>query len=187
MSILTILTLAVGLAMDAFAVAICKGLAMKKMSIKKALIIGGYFGFFQGAMPIIGYFLGITFRDSINACDHWIAFGLLAIIGISMIREAMSKEEESVNDSVTFKTMVVLALATSIDALAIGVTFAIIDAPIIKAASLIAIITFILSMVGVKIGNVFGIRYKAKAEFIGGFVLIILGFKILFEHLGYLA
>lgn len=187
MSIFTILTLSVGLAMDAFAVAICKGLALKKMSIKKALIIGGYFGFFQGAMPIIGYSLGITFKNSISACDHWIAFGLLGLIGISMIREAMSKEEENVNDSVAFKTMVVLALATSIDALAIGVTFAIIDAPIIQAASLIAIITFLLSMVGVKIGHVFGIRYKAKAEFAGGIVLIVLGFKILFEHLGLFA
>jgi putative Mn2+ efflux pump MntP len=187
MSIFTILTLSVGLAMDAFAVAICKGLAMKKMSVKKALIIGGYFGFFQGAMPLIGYLLGITFKSSINACDHWIAFGLLCLIGINMIREAMSKEEESVNDSVAFKIMIVLAIATSIDALAIGVTFAIVDAPIIQAVSLIAIITFMLSIIGVKIGNVFGIRYKSKAEFLGGIVLIVLGFKILFEHLGYFA
>jgi putative Mn2+ efflux pump MntP len=187
MSIFTILTLSVGLAMDAFAVAICKGLAMKKMSIKKALIIGGYFGFFQGAMPLIGYFLGITFKKSISACDHWIAFGLLSLIGISMIREALNKEEENVNDSVAFKTMIILALATSIDALAVGVTFAIVDAPIIQACSLIAIITFVLSMIGVKIGHVFGIRFKSKAEFAGGIVLIILGFKILFEHLGIFA
>ena len=185
MSLFTILTLSVGLAMDAFAVSICKGLAMKSMSWKKAIIIGGYFGFFQGLMPLIGYLLGSTFKDYITSVDHWIAFGLLLLIGFSMIKEALSKEEENVNDSVSFRVMIVLAIATSIDALAIGVTFALVDAPLLLAILSIGIITFFLSILGVKIGNVFGIRYKAKAELAGGIVLILLGFKILLEHLGY--
>ncbi len=186
MSLFTILTLSVGLAMDAFAVSICKGLAMKSMSWKKAIIIGGYFGFFQGLMPLIGYLLGSTFKNYITSFDHWIAFGLLLLIGFSMMKEALSKEEENVNDSVSFRVMIVLAIATSIDALAIGVTFALVDAPLLLAILSIGIITFFLSILGVKIGNVFGIRYKAKAELAGGIVLILLGFKILFEHLGYL-
>lgn len=187
MSILTILTLSVGLAMDAFAVAICKGLAMKQMSYNKAIIIGGYFGFFQGAMPLLGYFLGTTFKASITTIDHWIAFGLLVLIGASMLKESFSKEEDKICDSVSLKPMLILAIATSIDALAVGVTFALIDAPIILSISMIASITFLLSILGVKIGNIFGMRYKSKAELAGGAVLIVLGIKILLEHLGVLA
>ena len=174
----------ISLAMDAFAVAICKGLAMKRMSMKKAIMIGWYFGFFQGLMPLIGYFLGTTFKDAITAYDHWFAFGLLFLIGISMIKESLSKEDDKVNDSVAFKAMIVLAIATSIDALAAGITFAIIKTPIVLAVSFTAIITFSLSVVGVKIGNSFGIRYKSKAELAGGIALILLGSRILFEHLG---
>lgn len=184
MSIFTIITLAIGLSMDAFAVAICKGLAMKKLSMKKALIIGGYFGFFQALMPVIGYFLGVSFKDYITSIDHWIAFVLLALIGGNMIHEALGKEENDANDSTSFKVMIVLAIATSIDALAVGVTFAFLSVNIIFAALTIGIITFGFSIVGVKIGNVFGIKYKSKAEFAGGLVLILLGLKILLEHLG---
>lgn len=179
----TIFTLSLGLAMDAFAVAICKGLALQKMSIKKAIIIGTYFGFFQGAMPLLGYYLGTTFKDCFVNLSHWIAFILLSLIGISMIKEAFDKEEDKTNDSVGFKVMLILSIATSIDALAVGVTFALVDAPLLFAVLSIGIITFLLSILGVKIGNVFGVRYKAKAEFAGGLVLILLGLKILLEHL----
>ncbi|MEG2405805.1 MAG: manganese efflux pump MntP family protein [Clostridiales bacterium] len=184
MAILQLILISVGLAMDAFAVSVCKGLSMDKIRPKNALIIGAYFGLFQGGMPIIGYFLGVQFQDKITAIDHWIAFVLLVLIGANMIREAMSKEDVKPNDSVDFKTMIVLAVATSIDALAIGVTFAFLQVNIITAASLIAIVTFIISLLGVKIGNVFGTKYKSKAEFVGGLILILLGTKILIEHLG---
>lgn len=187
MSLFTLFTLAVGLAMDAFAVSVCKGLAMKKMSIKKALIIGAYFGLFQAGMPVVGYFLGISFREYITKIDHWISFALLVFLGIKMIKEAFHKEEEcDANDSVAFRVMVILAVATSIDALAVGITFAFLDVNLLLAVSLIGIITFLLSMVGVKLGHVFGIRYKSTAEFAGGIVLILLGVKILLEHLGIL-
>lgn len=186
MGIIELVLIAVGLAMDAFAVSICKGLSMKKMDWKKASIIGAYFGIFQGGMPLIGYLLGVGFQEKIQAVDHWIAFALLAFIGGNMIKEALSKDEEDCNDSVDFKTMIVLAIATSIDALAVGVTFAFLKVNIILAVLLIGIITFIISMVGVKIGNVFGDKYEKKAEFAGGLILILLGLKILLEHLGIL-
>ncbi len=186
MGIIELVLIAVGLAMDAFAVSICKGLSMKKMDWKKAGIIGAYFGIFQGGMPLVGYLLGVGFQEKIQAVDHWIAFALLAFIGGNMIKEALSKDEDECNDSVDFKTMIVLAIATSIDALAIGVTFAFLKVNILLAVLLIGIITFVISMIGVKIGNVFGDKYEKKAEFAGGLILILLGLKILLEHLGIL-
>ncbi len=159
---------------------------MDRIKVKNALIIGAYFGLFQGAMPIIGYLLGVQFQDKITAIDHWVAFVLLALIGANMIRESLSKEEVKPDASVDWKTMSVLAIATSIDALAIGVTFAFLQVNIIAAASVIAVVTFIISLLGVKIGNIFGVKYKAKAEFVGGAILIILGLKILLEHIGIL-
>ena len=186
MGFVELILIAVGLAMDAFAVSICKGLSFKKMDWKKAGIIGLYFGGFQGGMPLLGYLLGVGFQEKIQAVDHWIAFLLLGFIGINMIKEALSKEEEEQNDKVDFKTMIVLAIATSIDALAIGVTFAFLKVNIILAVVLIGIITFVISMIGVKIGNVFGDKYEKKAEIVGGLILILLGIKILLEHLGIL-
>ena len=183
MSLTELFVIAVGLSMDAFAVAVCKGLSMRKMSWKKGVIVALYFGIVQGAMPLIGYFLGVQFQGSIQAVDHWIAFVLLGLIGANMIRESLSKEEEKTDDSVSFKSMSVLAVATSIDALAIGVTFAFLQVDIIPAVSFIGVTTFVLSLIGVKIGNVFGSRYKSKAEFIGGLILILMGLKILLEHL----
>ena len=187
MGIIEIILIAVSLAMDAFAVSICKGLSMKKMDWKKAIIIGLYFGIFQGGMPLIGYILGVGFEESIKFIDHWIAFGLLAFIGGNMIKEALSKnDEDEVDDSVDFKTMIVLAIATSIDALAVGVTFAFLNVNILLAVALIGIITFVISCIGVKLGNVFGDKYEKKAELAGGVVLVLIGLKILLEHLGIL-
>lgn len=186
MSLFTLFVTAVGLSMDAFAVSICKGLAMKKLSWKKALIIGLWFGGFQALMPSVGYLLGSRFEKYVTSIDHWIAFVLLALIGINMIREALSGEEENANDSVDFKTMLLLAIATSIDALAVGVTYAFLQVQIVPAVSFIGIITFSLSIVGVKIGNVFGLKYKTKAEIAGGLILLLMGTKILLEHLGLL-
>lgn len=187
MGVIEIILISIGLAMDAFAVSICKGLSMKKMSWKKAGIIGLYFGIFQAGMPLIGYFLGSTFANFVTNVDHWIAFILLGFIGISMIKEALSKECDSLNDNVDFKTMVILAIATSIDALAIGVTFAFLKVNVVLAVSSIGIITCILSVIGVKIGNVFGDKYENKAQLAGGLILILLGTKILLEHVGILA
>lgn len=187
MSLLTLFITAVGLSMDAFAVAICKGLAMKKLSLKKALIIGLWFGGFQALMPTVGYLLGTRFESYVTSIDHWIAFVLLALIGANMVKEALSKEEDSANDATDFKTMFLLAVATSIDALAVGVTYAFLQVAIVPAVAFIGIITFTLSLVGVKIGNVFGLKYKAKAELAGGIILIVMGIKILLEHLGLLA
>lgn len=186
MSLLTLFITAVGLSMDAFAVAICKGLAMKKLSLKKALIIGLWFGGFQALMPTIGYLLGTRFESYVTSIDHWIAFVLLALIGANMVKESLSKEEDSANDATDFKTMFLLAVATSIDALAVGVTYAFLQVEIVPAVAFIGIITFTLSLVGVKIGNVFGLKYKAKAELAGGIILIVMGIKILLEHLGLL-
>ena len=182
MGIIELIVLSIGLGLDAFAVSICKGISMKKMDWKKACIIGLYFGGFQAIMPVIGYFLGSTFENIITNFDHWIAFILLAIIGISMIKESRESDEE-INDSFDFKTMLVLAIATSIDALAIGVTFAFLSVNIVPAVSFIGVITFTLSVIGIKIGNVFGSKFKSKAELAGGFILIIMGIKILIEHL----
>lgn len=186
MKLFELFLIALGLSMDAFAVAICKGLSVQKLQVKHMVLVGAYFGVFQAVMPLIGYFLGSQFQSYIVSVDHWIAFVLLAIIGLSMIREAVSKDEEEVNASFDVKTMVLLAVATSIDALAVGVTFAFLNVDIVPAVSFIGIITFVLSMVGVKIGNVFGARFKSKAEIFGGIVLILIGGKILLEHLGIL-
>lgn len=191
MSIITLFTLAVGLSMDAFAVAICKGLAMKKITVGKAAIVGLWFGGFQGLMPLIGYFLGVQFQDKITAIDHWIAFVLLGLIGFNMIRESREKDEEGCpecRESETLKVqeMFVLAVATSIDALAVGITFAFLKVNIWSAVSFIGVTTFVLSMVGVKVGNVFGVKYKSRAELAGGMILILLGLKILLEHVGVL-
>ena len=184
MGLLELFILAVGLSMDAFAVSVCKGLSVKKMEPKHALICGAYFGGFQALMPTIGYLLGSQFESMITQIDHWIAFVLLGIIGINMIREAFSGDEESSNDLLDCKTMFPLAVATSIDALAVGITFAFLNVHIIPAVSFIGVITFIIAAAGVKIGNIFGTRYKAKAELAGGIILILLGVKILLEHLG---
>lgn len=187
MSLFSLFIIAVGLSMDACAVSICKGLAMKKINRKKACIVGLWFGGFQALMPFIGYLLGSQFEQYITAVDHWIAFVFLGLIGGSMIKEALSKDDESVSDSLDFKTMLPLAVATSIDALAVGVTFAFLQVDIIPAVSFIGIITFTLSAIGVKVGNVFGVKYKSKAELAGGIILIIMGVKILLEHLGIIA
>jgi putative Mn2+ efflux pump MntP len=170
--------------MDAFAVSVCKGLALKNITPKKACIVGLWFGGFQASMPFIGYLLGSRFKQYITSVDHWIAFILLGIIGGTMIKEALSKDEDEADDSLDIKTMFLLAVATSIDALAVGVTFAFLHVDIIPAVSFIGIITFILSAIGVKVGNVFGTKYKSKAELAGGIILIGIGFKILLEHLG---
>lgn len=185
MGLIELLILASGLSMDAFAVSVCKGLAMARCDVKKAMTCGIWFGGFQALMPLIGYILGRQFADYITSIDHWIAFVLLAFIGGNMIREAVAGEEEEADDSLDIKTMFLLAVATSIDALAVGITFAFLPGTnIVAAVSFIGIITFGLSALGVKIGNVFGIRYKKKAEIAGGVILLILGVKILLEHLG---
>ena len=186
MGLLELFILAVGLSMDAFAVSVCKGLAMPKITVKKTLIVGVWFGGFQALMPTLGYFLGVQFRDKITAIDHWIAFILLGIIGANMIKEACSGECEEENESLDIKTMFLLAVATSIDALAVGITFAFLNVHLIAAVSFIGITTFTLSAAGVKIGNIFGTKYKSKAELAGGVILILLGCKILLEHLGIL-
>lgn len=183
MSIIELFILALGLSMDAFAVSICKGLSVPKLQAKHCLICGVYFGGFQALMPLLGWLLGIRFQSLITNIDHWIAFVLLAVIGANMIKESFSKEEECPDASFGFKTMLTLAVATSIDALAVGVTFAFLDVNIIPAVLLIGATTFVCSAVGVKIGNVFGNRFQSKAEFLGGLVLIAIGLKILIEHL----
>ena len=183
MDLLTLLTLAVGLAMDAFAVSICKGLAMREKVLKKGIIVGLWFGGFQALMPTIGFFLGTQFKDQITSIDHWIAFVLLGLIGINMVKEALSNDEEQADDSIAVKEMFMLAVATSIDALAVGITFDFLNVHIVSAESMIGVCTFLISFAGVKIGNIFGTKYKSKAELAGGIILILLGFKILFEHL----
>lgn len=188
MSLLELFLIAVGLSMDAFAVAICKGLCMKKCTWKKGVIVGLYFGVFQGGMPLLGYILGVQFKDMITSIDHWIAFVLLGLIGANMVKEALTDAEEETcsvdGDELAVKEMLGLAVATSIDALAVGVTFAFLQVQIIPAVSFIGVTTFVISMMGVKIGNVFGAKYKAKAELAGGMILILMGFKILLEHIG---
>ena len=186
MGVIELVILSIGLAMDAFAVAVCKGLSMQKMNWKKACIIGAYFGIFQALMPAIGYILGINFQEKIQSVDHWVAFILLGIIGLNMLKEAVSKETEKSNDSIKFKDMLILAIATSIDALAVGVTFAFLRVQIVPAVCFIGITTFVISFGVWKIGNVFGSRYKKRAELAGGAILILLGIKILIEHLGLL-
>ena len=187
MSILEILLLGIGLSMDAFAVSICKGLSAKRLQTRHYLIIGAWFGGFQALMPTIGFFLGSTFEQYITAFDHWVAFVLLSAIGAGMIKESLSKEESNGNDSFSFKTMLLLALATSIDALAVGISFAFLGVRIAPAVTLIGCTTFVLTLVGVWVGNLFGSRYKSRAELTGGVILILIGLKILLEHLGVIA
>lgn len=184
MSLLELFILAVGLSMDACAVSVCKGLSVPKLKLKHALLCGVYFGSFQALMPFLGWILGSQFAELISSIDHWIAFVLLCILGINMIREAFSKDEDECPDaSFSFKPMLTMAVATSIDALAVGVTFAFLDVAIIPAITFIGITTFFFSAIGVKIGNVFGSRFKSKAELFGGLVLVLMGCKILIEHL----
>lgn len=184
MDIVSLLALAVGLSMDAFAVSVCKGLALKKVNAKHMCIVGAWFGGFQALMPTIGYLLGVRFEQYITAIDHWIAFVLLALIGANMIREAVSPGgDEEADASLGFKTMLLMAVATSIDALAVGITFAFLQVNLFWAVLFIGVITFTLSALGVKIGNVFGEKYKSRAELVGGAILVLLGIKILIEHL----
>ena len=183
MGIFEIILISVGLAMDAFAVSVCKGLAIKKLELKKMLIIAVYFGAFQTLMPLLGYILGNSFQDIIYSIDHWIAFALLLGIGLNMIKECFSKDNEEKNDSLDFKTMIILAIATSIDALAVGITFGFLDVNLFVSVTLIGLITFVLSMIGVKIGNKFGDKFQNKAEIAGGVILILIGIKILMTHL----
>ena len=187
MGFVELLLLAVGLSMDAFAVSICKGLSMKKATLKASAVCGSWFGGFQAAMPIAGFFLAMTFAEAIRAFDHWIAFGLLVIIGANMLKEAFGKECDCCEDKdadLSVKTMFVMAVATSIDAMAVGISLAMAgDVNIWLAALLIGVITFAMSAVGVKIGNVFGSRFEKKAQAAGGIILVILGIKILVEHL----
>ena len=191
MSIFELFLIAVGLSMDAFAVAICKGLSMRKMNYRHAAVIALFFGGFQALMPLIGWVLGKQFERYITSVDHWIAFILLAIIGMNMIREALGKDDEEEEkgcqgDRLDLKDLLMMAIATSIDALAVGVTFAFLQVSIVPAVSLIGITTFVLSLIGVSLGRVFGAKFKSKAEFLGGAILILIGVKILLEHLGVL-
>lgn len=185
MKIWELFVLAVGLSMDAFAVSVCKGLSVKKVTWKEAGTVGIYFGGFQALMPLIGYFLGIKFQSLISNVDHWIAFVLLGFIGFNMIKEARG-EEEKVSQSFCMREMLPLAVATSIDALAVGVTFAFLQVDIVPAVCLIGCVTFGFSAAGIWIGNLFGSRYKTWSEIAGGVILIAMGVKILLEHLGIL-
>lgn len=186
MTLLNLFLIAVGLSMDAFAVSVCKGLAMEKASLKNAAVAGLWFGGFQALMPLLGYLLGSRFERYITHIDHWIAFILLALIGGNMIRGSFSKEEEKTSGTMYFKEMFLLAIATSIDALAVGITFAFLRVDILPAVGFIGVITFVLSAAGVKVGNIFGSRYKSRAELAGGILLVLMGLKILLEHLGIL-
>ena len=187
MSLLELLIIAIGLSMDAFAVSIGKGLSITKIKLSHALKVGLWFGGFQALMPLIGYLLGSTFADIVSAYDHWVAFVLLALIGGNMIKEAFEKDDEcdcnkKEKNCFGFVTMLTLAVATSIDALAIGVTFAFFKVAIIPAIITIGITTFLFSVAGLKIGHIFGCKYKSHAELFGGVILILIGLKILLEH-----
>ena len=185
MGFLELFVLAVGLSMDAFAVSVCKGLAMRRATWRAEATCGVWFGGFQALMPLIGFFLGTLFLDAISSVDHWIACALLVLIGVNMLREAVGGEEEDADADLSAKTMFILAVATSIDALAVGISLAMAgDVNIWLAVALIGLTTFVLSAVGVGVGNVFGSRYEKRAETAGGVILILLGFKILLEHLG---
>lgn len=179
--------LGVGLAMDAFAVSVCKGLSMRKIIIKYVIVIALYFGIFQAVMPVIGFLTGTAFRGFVETIDHWIAFVLLLIIGGNMIREWKDKEDDKRTDRIDWKTMLPLAVATSIDALAVGITFAFFKENIVLDALMIGVITFVISAGGVVLGNKVGDKFQGKAKLAGGIVLIVIGVKILLEHLGVLA
>lgn len=184
MGLVELFILTVGLSMDAFAVSICKGLSLGRIKLKHACSAGLWFGGFQALMPLLGYCLGSVFSEIITKYDHWVAFVLLAIIGGNMIKEALDSADECTDPSMNVKTMLLLSVATSIDALAVGVTFAFLNVSILPAVSFIGIVTFVCSAIGIKIGSIFGTRYKSKAEFFGGAVLILIGLKILLEGLG---
>lgn len=187
MAITELLVIAVGLSMDAFAVSVCKGLSVPKAKVKHALCVGLYFGGFQALMPLLGYFCGSVLGVYIRSVDHWVAFALLSLIGGNMIRESFQKEEKELNDSFSVKTMIPLSIATSIDALATGITFAVLPGVNIWAAvALIGAVTFALSALGLKVGNLFGNKFESAAELFGGCVLVLMGIKILLEHLGML-
>ncbi len=185
MNLWELFIIAVGLSMDAFAVSICKGLSVQRVSLRHAACAGLWFGGFQALMPLLGWLLGSRFQAAIERYDHWIAFVLLVFLGINMIREARG-EEESVDGSFSWRVMLPMALATSIDALAVGVTFAFLQVDILPAISFIGLTTFLLSALGVRLGSVFGRRYRTAAEILGGVILIVMGVKILLEHLGIL-
>lgn len=186
MGIIELFLVAVGLSMDAFAVSICKGLALKNVRLSHSVKAGLWFGGFQALMPVIGFFCGYWFKDYISAFDHWIAFMLLLLLGAKMIKEALSDEEESTEAAMDVKNMLLLAIATSVDALAVGITFAFLNVNIWYAVAFIGVITFLFSAVGIKIGSLFGTKFKTKAEIAGGVILILMGAKILLEHLGLL-
>ena len=186
MALLELFLLAVGLSMDAFAVAACKGLSMKRIDKKYTLLIALFFGGFQALMPLLGYFLGSQFSVYIEKIDHWVVFLLLALIGGNMIKESREAAEEETYCGVNYKELLLLAVATSIDALAVGITFAFLRVEIVPAVLLIGCTTFALSLLGVVAGNLFGARYKSRAELTGGIILILIGVKILLEHLGIL-
>ena len=187
MSLWELFVIAVGLSMDAFAVSICKGLSVGRVRPAHALTCGGYFGLFQGMMPLLGWVLGVRFQSIIVSIDHWIAFALLGLIGLNMVRESREDEEECLDCSFSFRAMLPLAVATSIDALAVGVTFAFLQVDIIPAVCFIGIVTFTLSSLGTWVGGIFGTRFKSKAEFVGGAILMLMGTRILMEHLGLIA
>ena len=187
MTFVELLLIAVGVSMDAFSVSVCKGLTTRRFSMRMALVCGLWFGTFQALMPVIGYLLGLQFACFIESVDHWIAFGLLFLIGANMIREAVAgKEDSKQTNALDFKTMLLLAIATSIDALAVGVSFACIEVELWASVAIIGLTTFVFSVLGVKIGNVFGTKFKKNAEVFGGIILILIGLKILLEHLGVL-
>lgn len=183
MGISELLLIGIGLSMDAFAVSIGKGLSTKSLTPRHYLSVGVWFGGFQALMPIVGFLLGVSFASLVESFDHWIAFVLLGVIGSNMIRESLKGDECEIHPDFSARAMFMLAIATSIDALAVGVSFAFLQIDILPAASIIGVTTFILSMIGLRIGNIFGCRFKSKAEFVGGVVLIIIGIKILVEHL----
>lgn len=182
MSYIEMFIIAIGLSMDAFAVSIAKGLSVSAIRPRHSLCVGGWFGGFQAIMPLLGFYLGITFSRLVASVDHWIAFVLLGLIGCNMIKEAMDDEKIVPDPDFSLRTMFLMAVATSIDALAVGVSFAVLSVDIWSAIAIIGITTFVLSVIGLKIGNVFGSRYKSKAEFVGGAILLTLGIKILIEH-----
>lgn len=182
MSFFEIFLLSLSLASDAFSVSICKGLSISKIKIKDMLLVGLYFGIFQGFMPLLGYIIGSKFSLYIVKYDHFIALVLLSIIGINMIRESFNKDNE-VDSNLSHKNLLLLAIATSIDAFTIGITFSFLNVDVLFPILSISIITFILSFIGVKIGNIFGSKYKSKSEFLGGLLLIILGIKIFLKHI----
>ena len=186
MSFFELALIAIGLSMDAFAVSICKGLSVQKLQGRHYLIIGAWFGGFQALMPTLGYLLGSTFEQYITSVDHWVAFILLSVIGGNMLKEAFSKDEETTDASFAPRVMLLLAVATSIDALAVGVSFAFLQTPIFQAVAVIGLTTFCFGVAGVKIGRLFGVKYETKAELMGGIILILIGSKILLEHLGIL-